>query len=616
MIGHGKNSEHMSKKGTISVETENIFPIIKKFLYSEQEIFIRELVSNATDACTKLKTLAEKGEAKGEIGELKIDISTDKEKNTITVSDNGIGMTEEEVDKYINRIAFSGAKEFVEKFKNDSPAGIIGHFGLGFYSAFMVADTVDIITKSYTDAPAVKWTCDGSTSFSLEETGERTERGTDIVLHLNDTGKEYLEDGKIAGLLKKFCKFMPVPIYFNGEHINSVEPIWTKKPADLTAENYTGFYRELYPMNFQDPLFHIHLNVDFPFNLTGVLYFPKIDGRMELQKNKISLYSNRVFVTDSVEGIVPDFLMLLHGVLDSPDIPLNVSRSYLQGDPNVKKISSHITKKVADRLEEMFKNQREELQQKWDDIKLFVAYGMLTDEKFAERAVKFLLFADAGGEYKVWNEWLEELKPMQTDKNNKLVVLYASDKQTEHAYIERAAEKGYKVLILNTPLDAHLIQQLEMKNPDVKFARVDSDSMEKLIDKGEAVFSKLDETQKNTLKEVFEKVTDKDRFVLQCEDLSESDSPVTVTQNEFMRRMSEMNALGGGGMAMFGNMPESYNLVLNANHPLMGKILQETDDAAKEKLAKQSVDLALLGKNLLKGEELTGFIKRSLEILN
>ncbi len=606
----------MSKKGTISVETENIFPIIKKFLYSEQEIFIRELVSNATDACTKLKTLAEKGEVKGEIGTLKIEISADKEKNTITVSDNGIGMTEEEVDKYINRIAFSGAKEFVEKFKNDSPAGIIGHFGLGFYSAFMVADTVDILTKSYTDAPTVKWTCDGSTSFSLEETKERAERGTDIVLHLNDTGKEYLEDGKIAGLLKKFCKFMPVEIYFNGEHINSVEPIWTKKPADLTPEDYKMFYRELYPMSFQDPLFHIHLNVDFPFNLTGVLYFPKIDGRMELQKNKISLYSNRVFVTDSVEGIVPDFLMLLHGVLDSPDIPLNVSRSYLQGDPNVKKISSHITKKVADRLEDMFKNQREELQQKWDDIKLFVTYGILTDEKFAERAQKFLLFADAAGEHKAWNDWLEELKYTQTDKNNKLVILYTSDKDAQHAYIQRAGEKGYKVLVLNTPLDAHLIQHLEMKNPDLKFARVDSESMEKLIDKGEAVFSKLDEGQKTTLKEVFEKVTDKDRFVLQCEDLSESDAPVTVTQNEFMRRMTEMNAVGGGGMAMFGNMPESYNLILNANHPFMGKILQTTDEATKEKWAKQSVDLALLGKNLLKGEELTGFIKRSLEILN
>ncbi len=606
----------MSKKGTISVETENIFPIIKKFLYSEQEIFLRELVSNATDACTKLKALAERGEVKGEIGELKIEIITDKENNTITFRDNGIGMSEEEVDKYINRIAFSGAKEFVEKFKSDSPTGIIGHFGLGFYSAFMVADTVDIITKSYTDAPAVKWVCDGSTSFSLEETEERSERGTDIVLHLNDTGKEYLEEGKIAGLLKKFCKFMPVPIWFNGEQINAVEPIWSKKPSEISEDQYKEFYRELYPYSFQEPLFHIHLNVDYPFNLTGVLYFPKIDGRMELQKNKISLYSNRVFVTDSVEGIVPDFLMLLHGVLDSPDIPLNVSRSYLQGDPNVKKISNHITKKVADRLEEMFKNQRDDLQQKWDDIKLFVNYGILTEEKFAEKAMKFLLFQDSRGNFKSWEEWLDALKPTQTDKDGKLIVLYASDKDKDHAYLERAVEKGYHTFMMNTPLDAHLIQHLEMKNPDVKFARVDSDSMDKIIDKGEAVFSKLDDAQKSALKEVFGKVAEKERFVLQCEDLSESDAPVTVTQNEFMRRMNEMNAVGGGGMSMFGSLPETYNLILNSNHPLMTKILGESDEAAKEKLARQTVDLALLGKNLLKGEELTGFIKRSLDILS
>ncbi|MCG9910359.1 MAG: molecular chaperone HtpG [Flavobacteriales bacterium] len=605
----------MSKQGTISVETENIFPIIKKFLYSEQEIFLRELVSNATDACTKLKTLAEKGEVQGEIGELKIEISIDKEAKTLTVKDTGIGMSEEEVDKYINRIAFSGAKEFVEKFKNDSPAGIIGHFGLGFYSAFMVADNVEIITKSYTDAPAVKWICDGSTSFTLEETAERTERGTDIILHLNETGAEYLSEDKITGLLKKFCKFMPVPIWFNGQQVNAVEPIWTKKPADLSAEEYNTFYRELYPMTFQDPLFHIHLNVDYPFTLTGVLYFPKIDGRLELQKNKISLYSNRVFVTDSVEGIVPDFLMLLHGVLDSPDIPLNVSRSYLQGDPNVKKISNHITKKVADRLEEMFKNSRPELEEKWEDIKLFVAYGMLTDEKFAERAAKFLLFQSAGGEFKSWAEWQEALKPIQTDKNNKLVVLYTSDKDKEHSYIQRAKEKGYEVLILNTPLDAHLLQHLEGKFPEVKFARVDSDSIDKLIDKGEEQFSKLSEEETNTIKSVFEKVTDSQKFVLQCEVLSETDSPVIVTQNEFMRRMTEMNAVGGGGMSMFGNLPESYNLVLNTNHPLMGKILTESDENAREKVAKQAIDLALLGKNLLKGEELTGFIKRSLEMI-
>jgi molecular chaperone HtpG len=605
----------MSKQGTISVETENIFPIIKKFLYSEQEIFLRELVSNATDACTKLKTLAEKGEVRGEIGDLKIEISIDKKAKTLTVKDTGIGMSEEEVDKYINRIAFSGAKEFVEKFKNDSPSGIIGHFGLGFYSAFMVADKVEIITKSYKDTPAVKWICDGTTSFTLEETDERTERGTDVILHLNETGAEYLSEDKITGLLKKFCKFMPTPIWFNGKQINAVEPIWTKKPADISAEEYNTFYRELYPMSFQDPLFHIHLNVDYPFTLTGVLYFPKIDGRFELHKNKISLYCNRVFVTDSVEGIVPDFLMLLHGVLDSPDIPLNVSRSYLQGDPNVKKISNHITKKVADRLEEMFKNSRPELEEKWEDIKLFVAYGMLTDEKFAERAVRFLLFQSAGGEFKSWEEWQEALKPVQTDKNNKLVILYASDKEKEHSYIQRAKEKGYEVLILNTPLDAHLIQHLEGKFPEVKFARVDSDSIDKLIDKGEQQFSKLSEEETQKIKSVFEKVTDGKKFLLQCEVLSETDAPVIVTQNEFMRRMSEMNALGGGGITMFGNLPESYNLVLNTNHPLMGKILTETDENAREKVAKQAVDLALLGKNLLKGEELTDFIKRSLEMI-
>jgi len=602
----------MSKHGTISVETENIFPIIKKFLYSEQEIFLRELVSNATDACTKLRTLAEKGETQTELGTLKIEIEADKTAQTITVKDTGIGMTEEEVEKYINRIAFSGAKEFVEKFKNDSPAGIIGHFGLGFYSAFMVADTVDIITKSYTDAPAVKWSCDGSTSFSIEPS-DRTERGTDVVLHLNETGREYLEDGKILGLLKKFCRFMPVEIWFNGEQINATEPIWTKKPADLTNEDYDNFYQELYPMSFEKPLFHIHLNVDYPFNLTGILYFPKIDGRMELQKNKISLYSNRVFVTDSVEGIVPDFLMLLHGVLDSPDIPLNVSRSYLQGDPNVKKISNHITKKVADRLEEMFKNRREELQEKWDDIKLFVTYGILTDEKFAEKAVKFLLFQSDGGTFKSWDEWQETLKAQQTDKDGKLVVLYTSDPKREHSYIERAKEKGYETLILNTPLDAHLVQHLEGKFENVRFARVDSESIEKLIDKGETQFSKLTEENKKDLTGIFETVADKGRFMLSCEDLSETEAPVLVTQNEFMRRMGEMSAMGGGNM--FGKLPETYNLVLNSNHPLMGKILNEGDAAAKERLAKQTVDLALLGKNLLTGEELTGFIKRSLEIL-
>jgi len=604
----------MSRQGTISVETENIFPIIKKFLYSEQEIFLRELVSNATDACTKLKTLAEKGEMKGEIGTLKIEILADKEANTITVKDTGIGMSEEEVDKYINRIAFSGAKEFVEKFKNDSPTGIIGHFGLGFYSAFMVADTVDIITKSYTDAPAVKWSCDGSTSFSFSD-ADRTERGTDIVLHLNETGKEYLEDGKIEELLTKFCRFMPVEIWFNDKQINATEPLWTKKPADLSQEDYDTFYSELYPMSFQKPLFHIHLNVDYPFNLTGILYFPKIDGRLELRKDKISLYSNRVFVTDSVEGIVPDFLMLLHGVLDSPDIPLNVSRSYLQGDPNVKKISNHITKKVADRLDEMFKNRREELQEKWDDIKLFVTYGMLTDEKFAEKAVKFLLFESTDGAFKSWEEWQESLKTNQTDKDGKLVVLYTSDKDKEHSYIERAKEKGYETLILNTPLDAHLVQQLESKFENVRFARVDSDSIEKLIDKGEAAFSVLSEENKKELSGIFENVADKNRFVLSCEDLSASEAPVLVTQNEFMRRMTEMNAVGGGGMSMFGKMPESYNLILNSNHPLMQKILNEAEAPVKERIAKQAVDLALLGKNLLKGEELTGFIKRSLEIL-
>lgn len=600
------------REGKINVQTENIFPIIKKFLYSEHEIFLRELVANATDACTKVKSLSTAGELKSEIGDLRIDITIDKETKTLTIKDTGIGMAEDEVEKYINQIAFSGAKEFVEKFKNADSAGIIGNFGLGFYSSFMVASKVEIITQSFKDEKAVKWTCDGSPDYTMEILEEKLQRGTSIILHIADDSAEFLDESRIKGLLDRYCKFLPVEIYFKDEKINNTAPAWTKKPADLNEENYKEFYRELYPLTFEDPLFHIHLNVDYPFNLTGILYFPKLNEKFEMQKNKIQLYSRQVYVTDSVEGIMPDFLTMMHGVIDSPDIPLNVSRSYLQSDANVKKISSHITKKVADKLDELFRNNREEFEKKWDDIKIFITYGMITDEKFAEKAMKFYLLKNTECKYFSLEDYKAKIEAFQTDKDKKIVAIYTKNETEEHAYIADAKAKGYDVVILNTVLDAHLLGMLEQKLANMKFTKVDSAPTEQLIDKGENTFSKLDEKQKETLKSTFENLVDKNKFSIKLADLSEDDKPVMITQNEFMRRMGEMSAVGGG---MFGAMPEMYEVVVNSNHPLMSKILSTENDEVKNTLTGQAVDLALLSKNLLKGEKLTEFIKRSSELL-
>lgn len=601
------------QQGTINVQTENIFPIIKKFLYSDHEIFLRELVSNAVDATQKLKTLTSLGEFKGELGELRVDVVLNKEEKTLTISDKGIGMTAEEVDKYINQIAFSGAQEFVNQYKDKAEAtnALIGHFGLGFYSSFMVAAKVEIITKSHQDAPAVKWECDGSPNYTLSEV-EKTERGTDIVLHIAEDSVEFLEDAKIKNLLDKYCHFLPIPIFFGESQINNVAPAWTRKPADLTDEDYAAFYKELYPFS-EDPLFNIHLNVDYPFNLTGILYFPKLKKNFEMQKNKIQLYSNQVFVTDSVEGIVPDFLTLLNGVIDSPDIPLNVSRSYLQSDANVKKISSHITKKVADKLEELFKNNREDFEKKWDEIKIFIQYGMLSDDKFYDRAIKFYLVKNAEGEYSTVDAYIEKIKPNQTDKTDQTIVLYASNLVEQHIYLNAAKEKGYDVLVLDTVLDSHLIQKLEQKFEKTRFSRVDSDTIDKLINKEEAQPSKLSETEIEKLKPLFEEQLDKTSYHVQFESLSEKDSPILITRPEFMRRMKDMAATGGE--SWMGNMPDSYQVVVNSNHPLMGKLLADEADDAQKQLAKQAIDLALLSQGLLKGESLTQFIKRSEEML-
>jgi molecular chaperone HtpG len=628
--------------GTINVQTENIFPIIKKFLYSDQEIFLRELVSNAVDATQKMKTLANLGETKSELGNTTIEIKLDKKRKTLTFSDHGIGMSKEEVEKYINQIAFSGAEEFVEKYKDK--ASIIGHFGLGFYSSFMVADKVEIFTKSYKeDAKAVHWECDGSPNFSLEETKKRSERGTYIVLHISKDSKEFLEENRITELLNKYCKFMPVPIKFGTKEktrqeptgkkdkdgkeetkevketvdniINNPEPAWTKAPADLKDEDYKDFYRELYPFNFQEPLFHIHLNVDYPFNLTGILYFPKLKNNLEVQKDKIQLYSNQVFVTDSVEGIVPDFLTLLHGVIDSPDIPLNVSRSYLQSDSNVKKISNYITKKVADKLEELFKKDREAFEKKWDDIKIFIEYGILSEEKFAEKAKKFTLYKTVHGKYFTFEEYKKHIEANQTDKDKKVVFLYTSDKENQYSYIAAAKDRGYEVLVMNTPLTAHLVGKLEQIDEHVTFTRVDGDTIDNLIKKDEEIPSKLTEEDEKKLKPVIEEVIPKDKFQVNFVSMSEKEQPMTITQAEFMRRMKDMSAIGGGGMMGMGNMPDSYNLVVNANHPLISKILHESDAAKQKQMAKQAADLALLSQNLLKGEELSNFIKRSVELI-
>ena len=628
-------------KGKIKVNTENIFPIIKKFLYSDHEIFLRELIANATDATKKLHALSSMGDFKGEVGDDTIEIILDKDAKTLTVSDKGIGMSQEEIKKYINQIAFSGAEEFVNKFKDQEETNnIIGKFGLGFYSAFMVAERVEIISKNYKDEEAAHWECDGSPEYSLKA-GKKETRGTDIVLHIAEDSIEFLEEARINTLLEKYCKFMPVAIQFGQKSewidnaagkkdkdgnvekeeikvdniVNNPTPAWTKTPSTLKDEDYSGFYRELYPMNFEEPLFHIHLNVDYPFNLTGILYFPKIKPNMEVQRDKIQLFSRQVFITDSVEGIVPDFLTLLHGVIDSPDIPLNVSRSYLQADGAVKKIASHISKKVSDKLEELFKKDREDFEKKWDDIKVFIEYGMLSDDKFFERAQKFALYKTTDGKYFTLDELKEEIKASQTDKDDKLVVLYANDVEGQHSYIKAAENKGYKVIILDSPLTAHLVGKLEQTVENSSFARIDADTIDKLINKDEEIPSKLSDEEKEKLKPVIEDVVEKEKFTVQLESLSETDQPMTIVQPEFMRRMKDMQAVGGGGMAMMGGMPEMYNLVVNVNHPIVGKMLAEADADKQKQIAKQTADLALLSQNMLKGEELTNFINRSLDLI-
>ena len=599
------------QNGKINVQTENIFPIIKKFLYSDHEIFLRELVSNAVDACQKIKTLSSIGEFKGEAGELRVEVTLNKEAKTITIKDNGIGMTSEEVEKYINQIAFSGAEEFVNKYKDKGEANsIIGHFGLGFYSSFMVSKKVDILTKSFKDGSAVKWECDGSPDYTLTQI-EKTERGTEIVLHVAEDSEEFLEESRLKTILTKYCKFLPVEIKFGEEVINNPKPAWTKKPLDLKEEDYKSFYKELYPFS-EDPLFNIHLNVDYPFNLTGILYFPRLKNNFEIQKNKIQLYCNQVFVTDSVEGIVPEFLTMLNGVIDSPDIPLNVSRSYLQSDSNVKKISSHITKKVADKLEELFKNNREEFEAKWDDIKMFIEFGILSDEKFFDRAKKFSLLKNTDGKYFSFEEYSEKIKAVQTDKDNRLVFLYSSNVEDQHSFIESAKEKGYDVLLADGPLGSHLVGKLEQHFENSSFVRVDADIIDNLIKKEEKQSSKLTEEEQNTLKPIVESQVAKEKFTVVFESLSEKDSPMLITQPEFIRRMKDMQQMGGG---MFGAFPEMYNLVVNTNHPLISKILVEKDDDKKSKLAKQAADLALLSQNMLKGEALTQFVKRSVELI-
>ncbi len=615
--------------GKINVQTENIFPIIKKFLYSDHEIFLRELVSNAVDATKKLKGLAQLGEAKGELGDLTIEVSVSKENNTLTIKDKGLGMSADEVKKYINQIAFSSAGEFVEKLKNTDSNAIIGHFGLGFYSAFMVAEKVEILTKSYKDEPAVKWVCDGSTEFTLEEI-EKEQRGTEIILHIAEDSKEFLEEQRIKSLLNKYCKFLPVPIQFGfkwqseedkkeekplvPEIINNTQPAWTKTPSSLTDEDYKGFYRELYPMNFDEPLFWIHLNVDYPFNLTGILYFPKLKKNFEVQKDKIQLYSNQVFVTDNVGEIVPEYLTLLHGVIDSPDIPLNVSRSYLQSDGNVKKINQHISKKVSDKLQEIFNNDRKQFEDKWSDIGLFVKYGMISDEKFYERSNAFALFPTTENTFYTFAELKEKISPTQTDKDGNLIVLYTSDEEEQHGYIEQAKERGYVVVKLDTMIDNHFIQQIEMKNEKTQFKRVDADIISNLIPKEESAASVLSKEQEEQLKVLFETTIEKNKADIELKALSPTDAPIVITRNEFMRRMAEMQKMGGGSPFMFGNMEEKLNLVINTNHPINTKILEE-DNIQQAKHIKQLYDLALLSQNMLKGEALTNFVKRSFELI-
>ena len=588
------------RNGKIGVTTENIFPVIKKFLYSDHEIFLRELVSNAVDATQKLKTLSSKGEFQGTLGDLTIHISADQENKTLTIRDRGIGMTADEIDRYINQIAFSGAEEFLAKYKDQS---IIGHFGLGFYSSFMVADRVEIFTQSYKDdAPSVHWTCDGSPEYEMEELSEKRERGTEIVLHLSDDCKEYCEEQKVQELLKKYCHFLPVEIAFgkvkewkDGKYvdtekdniINNVEPLWTRKPTEITEEQYKAFYSELYPMS-DEPLFNIHMNIDYPFNLTGILYFPKINSNIELQKNKIQLYCNQVFVTDQVEGIVPEYLTLLHGVIDSPDIPLNVSRSYLQSDSNVKKISGYITRKVADRLKELFTTMRPDYEQKWDDLKVFIQYGMLTDEKFAEKAEDFMLLKSTEGKYFTVKEYLDLVKENQTDKNDNVVLLYVDDVLDKHSFVEAAKSKGYDVLEMNGPLDSHYINYVESKNDKVRFVRVDSDVVEKLIQKKDQMSMSLTEAQQDLMRPVFESQMPQDEkitYTISFEPMAADDAPVVITQNEFMRRMKDMAKVGGGGMSQFyGQMPDNFTIAVNGNHPIVIDILGKVESEYGDKL--------------------------------
>ncbi|MBP5515420.1 MAG: molecular chaperone HtpG [Bacteroidales bacterium] len=658
-------------QGNLNVQTENIFPVIKKFLYSDHEIFLRELISNAIDATQKLKALSSRGEVQGDLGDLTVEVKIDKKK--LIISDRGIGMTQDEIDKYINQIAFSGANDFLDKYK-DVQENLIGHFGLGFYSAFMVADKVEIETKSYKDAPAVHWSCDGSPEFEMKE-GKKKDRGTDIILHIADDCKEFLEEHRILELLRKYCRFMPIAIRFGEESkwedsetefnevddgegsasgtsdseaenkskkkepkrvekkvpriINDTDPAWKKKPADLTDEDYKKFYHELYPMNFEEPLFQIHLNVDYPFNLTGILYFPKVRKTIDPNRNKIQLYCNQVFVTDSVEGVVPEYLMLLHGVLDSPDIPLNVSRSYLQSDSNVKKIAQHISKKVADKLEEMSKNKVElkdadgndvadaptQLEEKWDDIKIFVEYGMLTEEKFCERAMKFTLLKNTEGKYFKLDDYRDKIKTLQTDKDKNVIYLYATDVDEQHAYIAKAKEKGYDVLLMDSVLNSHFINLLEQKIDKTRFVRVDGDTVEKLIAHDDNIPEKLTQEEKDKLKPIIEAEVDKTHYTVMLESMESDDQPMVITQNEFMRRYKEMSQTSGGGMGFYGEMPDNYNLVVNINHPLISQVLNEPDADKQKQLVHQLTDLALLSNGLLKGEALTQFIKRSVDII-
>ena len=605
--------------GNIRVQTENIFPIIKKFLYSDHEIFIRELVSNAVDASQKLKTYSSIGEAKGELGELSIEVKLDAEGKTLTISDRGIGMTAEEVDKYINQVAFSSAEEFLNKYKGQNGANIIGHFGLGFYSSFMVSDRVEIVTKSYRDdSKAVRWECDGSPEYTLEET-DKQERGTDIILHINEESKEFLESDRVKGILEKFCKFLPVPVLFDGKQINNPNPAWTKKPSELTTEDYQNFYKELYPFG-EAPLFWIHLNVDYPFSLTGILYFPKIKQSYEIQKDKIQLYSNQVFVTDEVKDIVPEFLMLLHGVIDSPDIPLNVSRSYLQGDPNVKKINAHITKKVADKLEEMFTKDRQAYEEKWESLGLFVKYGMMTDDKFLEKANKFHIFEDAAAEdgkkrFYTLDEYKIETETLQKNKEGKQVIIYTTDPVQQDAFIQQAIRKGYKVVKTETLVDAAFLNQMEMKWEGVHFTRVDADIIDNLIDKTDATASVLSTEEETRLKDLFKVQPAGLHVTVEVKGLSADALPVVATRPEFMRRMKDMAAVSGSMGGFYANMPDEVTITVNGNHPIYQQILKEDSVAKQEKQVRNLADLALLSQGLLKGVDLTAFIGRSVELM-